>query len=248
MSPIKVINEHMKMADVIHLDYMLLPIINRFGIQLGFGNKTVAEICKKKKVNPDFFTEILNAFHDPEYFPKDHLQTFKIDLILDYLIKTHEYYMSFEVPKIEKLINDLINACKIKKESLLLLKDFFRDYKDELTTHINREDDVIYPYIRQLEKFILVGEASDDLKKRIKKYSIEEFANEHDNVEEKLFDLKNIIIKYLPPPKDSNLCNLILSSLFELEKDLNDHARIEDKILIPKVIRLEKKAIDLLKK
>lgn len=242
MPSINVINKSMKMADVIHIDHMLLPIINRFGIQLGFGDKTIAEICKEKNVNPDFFTEILNAFHDPEYFPKEHLQTFKIELILDYLIKTHEYYLNFEVPEIENLINELIKTCKIKKDNLLLLKSFFREYEKELEAHIKREDEMVYPYIRHLEKFVYEDDPANDLKEKINKYSIEEFANEHDNVEEKLFDLKNIIIKYLPPPKDSNLCNLILSRLFELEKDLNDHARIEDKILIPKVIQLEDKA------
>ena len=59
-------------------------------------------------------------------------------------------------------------------------------------------------------------------------------------MDEKMFDLKNIIIKYLPPNYDSNIGNSLLSSLFMFEKDMNNHSRIEDKILIPKVRQLEK--------
>lgn len=59
-------------------------------------------------------------------------------------------------------------------------------------------------------------------------------------MDEKMFDLKNIIIKYLPPNYNQNIGNSLLSNLFMFEKDLKNHARIEDKILIPKVKQLEK--------
>ncbi|MCF8406203.1 MAG: hypothetical protein K9H58_19835, partial [Bacteroidales bacterium] len=78
-----------------------------------------------------------------------------------------------------------------------------------------------------------------ELLEKINNYSINVFAGEHDNVEEKLYDLKNIIIKYLPPSKDKALRNRILMELFRLEKDLNAHAELEDKVLIPKVAKME---------
>jgi regulator of cell morphogenesis and NO signaling len=55
-----------------------------------------------------------------------------------------------------------------------------------------------------------------------------------------MFDLKNILIKYLPPDYDLNIGNSLLASLFMFEKDMKNHARIEDKILVPKVRMLEK--------
>ena len=73
----------------------------------------------------------------------------------------------------------------------------------------------------------------------MKSYSIMDYEDEHDNVEEKLFDLKNLIIKYLPAPKNELTSYKILLELFELEKDLREHARIEDMILVPKVEAME---------
>jgi regulator of cell morphogenesis and NO signaling len=70
-------------------------------------------------------------------------------------------------------------------------------------------------------------------------YSIQSFEKEHTNVDEKLFDLKNIIIKYLEPNYAHRICNDFLYELFQFERDLTDHARIEDKILVPKVMRIE---------
>lgn len=240
-----IIDKRMKMAEVIHHDYTLLPVISRFGITLGFGDLTVEEICEKNDVDADFFVEILSTFHDAAYFPKERLQSFSAGIILQYLIKTHEYYLSNEIPEIENLINRLIKSCYIEKNNMKLLEDFFDSYKQDLFQHIQRENEVTYPYVKDLEYAVNKSHVPEGLKEKMNTYSILDFANEHDNVEEKLFDIKNIIIKYLPPAKDNQLYNSILFKLFEFEKDLNDHARLEDEILIPVAIQLETKALNL---
>ena len=84
--------------------------------------------------------------------------------------------------------------------------------------------------------------AENDRKKQGQygKYSIRQFEKEHTNVDEKLNDLKNLLLKYLKPDYDQNHCNEFLFALFQLEQDLKDHARIEDKILVPNVLEMEK--------
>ena len=64
------ITKNMKMADVIHLNYTLLPVIQRFGINLGFGEDSVSEICAKQNVNLQFFLDVTNAYHDENFFPQ----------------------------------------------------------------------------------------------------------------------------------------------------------------------------------
>ena len=73
----------------------------------------------------------------------------------------------------------------------------------------------------------------------MKEYSINDYEKDHDNVEEKLYDLKNIIIKYLPSSQNDKQYFNLLKELFLLENDLNEHSRIEDLILVPKVEAME---------
>ena len=75
------ITKNIKMADVIHTNYFALSVLNRFGIELGFGDKSVEEVCKQNNVDLDFFLDIVNTFVDKDYFPKKHLQTFSTKLI-----------------------------------------------------------------------------------------------------------------------------------------------------------------------
>ena len=95
------------MADVVHGNYLLMPVINRFGIPLGFGEKTVQAVCRKHKIDIDFFLTIINTFSHEDYFPEKKLQTFNVLMIVDYLQKTHTYYIETQVPLIEKLAHQL---------------------------------------------------------------------------------------------------------------------------------------------
>lgn len=235
------IQANMKMADVIHLDYHLLMILSRFGIRLGFGDKTVMQVCKENRINVDFFLEISNSYHNKNYFPQKHLQAFSLDLIVDYLRKSHEYYLQSKIPDVEHLLNRLSEqGGNSNNQSFQLIHRFFSEYKKELHIHIQREEENIYPYVFSVEKAYLSKNPDPSIVGQIRKYSIDDYESEHDNVEDKLLDLKNIIIKYLTVPVDFKLSQEVLFELFRLESDLRDHARIEDKILVPKVKFMEK--------
>lgn len=233
-----------KLADIIHANYLLLPVFNRFGIQLGFGDITVEEMCKTKSLNAEFFLVIINSFHDHNFFPQDRLQRFNLKLIIEYIKKSHSYYLDIKIPQIEHLIHVLSTKSEAGlKDQVNLIKKFFAEYKEEIVAHIQEEENNIFPYVLTIGNAFAEGKVNESHKQLIKGNSIAIFAEEHSNIEDKLYDLKNIIIKYLPPVKDSSVSNALLTELFRLETDLNDHARIEDKVLIPKVLQIEQEIL-----
>jgi regulator of cell morphogenesis and NO signaling len=224
-----------KLADMIHSNYLLLPVINRFGLKLGFKDKTVEDICLEKGIDMNFFLAIVNAFHNHDFFPEQELKSFSSTLIIDYLRKSHLDFKKISLPKIETLLNKLV--LNSKSEDLKIIQGFYNKYKKELLEHIADEEENAFPYVLELQK------SSDThvkpLPKHIADYSIQSYEKEHSNVDEKLFDLKNLIIKYLEPNYNMVDCNEFLFELFQFERDLTDHARIEDHILVPKVMDME---------
>ena len=238
---VMLIDKNMRLADIIHHDYTLLPVINRFDMHLGVGDKTIAGICQEKKVNVDFFLVIINTFHDLQYFPTQQLQDFPVHILLNYLKQTHFYYLNNVLPEIELQIEKMEKNCDIDKETLSLLHNFFIEYRNELSGHIEREEKVVYPYVLELEQAMESGEVSEVLGKKMNSYAITNYKEEHENVEEKLYDLKNLIIKYLPETNNDSFCHLVLRELFGLERDLNNHSRMENLILVPKVEEIERK-------
>jgi regulator of cell morphogenesis and NO signaling len=238
------VQETTKLVDVIHQQYLILPILNRFNIQLGFGNKTVKEICAEQEVNMQFFLEIVNSFLDEDYFPQSELQTFPLKHIINYIKKSHIFYVDFKVPQIEGMISDLLHKASVEnKRSYELIQKFFLEYKAELIVHIEKEEKAVHPYVLKIDEAFQNNQITDEIKQLVKKEPISLYASEHDNIEDKLYDLKNLMIKYLPPAKDYALSNAILYELFRLERDLSDHSRIEEKVLIPKIEGIEKQIL-----
>jgi regulator of cell morphogenesis and NO signaling len=236
-----IVKENIKLADVILKHHQLLSIISRFDIKLGFGDKSVKEICEIYNINVDFFLEIVNSFIDEDYSPKKQMQKFSLELIINYLRKTHDFYLDNKIPEIAALIDKMIeNSDEEHKKSLLMIKTFFNQYRDELSSHIEREEKVVYPYILKLEKVYNNPLSLSKIEiQELMKYSIDDYEDEHDNISEKVFDLKSIIIKYLPPQDDYKISYRVLAQLDRLEQDIMDHSEMEDRILVPKVRNLE---------
>jgi regulator of cell morphogenesis and NO signaling len=239
------ITPDIKLADAIHSNYLLIPVVTRFGIRLGFGEKTVQAVCDEHGVDAEFFTTILNVFSHESYFPQERMLRFNALQLVEYLKKTHDYYRSVLIPMLDRNLELFLRSAAGGNEAeVSLIESFFAQYKNELTAHLKREEELTFPYIEGLYH-------RENLALLHRQYSMKVFESEHDNVDEKLYDLKNILIKYLQGDYSEGARNSLMFDLFRLEKDLKDHTRIEEKILAPMVKKMEQevfgKAVEQLK-
>ena len=233
-------NENNKLASVIHKDHSLLPVINRLGIKLGFGDKTIRNLCDEKGIDLNFFVETINVFHYEAYFPEKRLLDFSVSMVIDYLLKTHQYYKDFLIPENDRLIELFLSASPDENIENDLVRKFNAKFREEFLIHINFEECEMFPYILELNEAIENSSLREQFRQKHSGFSISGFEKEHSNMDDKMYDLENIIIKYLPPNYDQNRGNAFLANLFMFEKDLKNHSRIEDHILMPKVKQLEK--------
>lgn len=230
-----------KVADLIHADVFSLSILERLNIPLGFGDININELCDKHNLNKDLFIDILQLFLYG-HLPERSIRTEEnIPELVNYLKITHKYYLEIKIPQIENLINKIELLEIDRQQEINILKKFFENYKIEFYNHLENEEKIVFPYIIELFNLQNENELTTNTIEKISKYSISDFEKEHDNLEEKLNDLKNIIIKYLKPFKSREHIHQILILLFELEKDVYEHAQLEDLILVPIVQIIEQK-------
>ena len=217
----------LKMADLINNDYRLLSVLYRLGINMGFGDDSVIDICSKHNINPSSFMLICNTYIYEGYIPSDELmQSSDPKDIITYLHNSHSFYINTELSTIENYINMLVTPCDATRKKIIV--NFFSEYRSEVSNHFAYEEDIVFPYIRTIS-----SENSQ------KSYRIGRFEESHSNIDEKLNDLRNILMKYLPSVCDSLLAIKVLSHLYKLEYDLKKHTSIENNILIPLVNKLE---------
>ena len=222
----------------------LLPLFPRFNLQLGFGELSVEEVCEDHGVNTEFFLEIANAYLDDLYVPGEGLSLFSITTVVNYITSTHKYYTEIALPGVEEKIHRLMDRSSLSEKEIALVKGFFNDYKKDFLAHISQEEQHILPYILELERQSALERPDPEFLQKLQSYSIREFEKEHDRLETSLKHLSTLIIKYLPPFDDLQLCHQVLNDLSALVKDLVDHADMEDKVLVPRVAELEEKLLN----
>ena len=218
----------MKMADLISANHNLIFTLPRLGIPLGFGDKSVVEVCVKYNVPVDFFLLVCNVYTYDCYVPdKDEVVVVDMRLLIPYLRASHNFYLRERLPHIEHHLDSIV--AEAEKKYSTVLKRFFEEYKNEVSEHFHYEENVVFPYIESLIS-----------KKPDSAYHIKDYEKVHSNIEDKLNDLLQIIFKYMPgniSPIDSVE---VVFDIFQLSSDLNKHALIEEKILVPYVEFLER--------
>ena len=237
------ISREMSMCMAVFDNMQLLPLFPRFKMTLGFGERSVEEVCSKHGVNTDFFLEIANSYLDEAYTPGEGLSLFSLNTVINYLMETHTYYVNTALPRVKNKISRLLDQSSLSKKETDLVTVFFNDYKQEFLAHIQEEEQHILPYILELEKQSALEKPEAEFVQKLQSYSIREFEQGHDRLETSLEHLSRLIIKNLPPFEDFELCQEVLKDLADLVKDLADHANMEDKILIPRVAELEEQLL-----
>ena len=216
-----------KMSALISDNYSLLMVMSRFGLTLGFGDKTVEEVCESQGVHSPTFLTVANFVSETHHRQGDYTD-YSLAALLDYLKQAHTYFLEFNLPTIRRKLIETIDCSGTDEIAVLILK-FFDEYVREVRRHMEYENRSVFTYVEEL----LAGNLSD-------KYDIATFASKHSQVNSKLAELKNIIVKYYPGKQNNNQLNAVLFDIYNCEQDLVMHCDVEDYLLVPAVSALEK--------
>lgn len=227
MSETKIYTADQRMSQLINDNPMLLMAMSRFGISLGFGEKTIGQICEEQEVDCNTFLAVANFIS----FGHQDIDSVAVPSIMRYLQHAHSYFLDFCLPLIRRKLIEAID-CSGRDEVAMLILKFYDAYVEEVNRHMQHENNTVFNYVKNL----LTGELDEE-------YSIAVFASGHHSIHTKLKELKNIIIRYLPQ-RENNLLNAVLFDIMNCEQDLVSHCSVEDKLFVPAVERLERHVIE----
>lgn len=200
----------------------LILVMGRFGISLGFGDKTVREVCSMHNVNEETYLEVANFVSKKSY----NYESISLPSLIGYLKQAHEYYLDFNLPNIRRSLIESID-CSGKDELAMLILKFYDEYVAEVRKHMEYENEVVFKYVEQLSEGYLD-----------RNFTISAFAGKHAPIGYKLKELKDIIIRYYPEKNNYQL-NQVLFDIILSEQDLTSHCMIEDKLFVPAVKLVE---------
>ena len=141
--------------------------------------------------------------------------------ILQYLQQSHQDYLENKFPHIEQHFNTLLEPMDKKYSSLIV--NFYKEFKKEMVNHFQYEEKVVFPYMKQI---------------------LSENETDHDDIEDTLNDLTNLLLKYILADVSSSERVDMLLDMYALSNDIGKHAMMEDRILLPYIQYLESQSHD----
>jgi regulator of cell morphogenesis and NO signaling len=219
-----------KMNELLKEDPSLLLTMTRFGIALGFGDKSVKEVCRERGVDMNTFLAVVNFICGDQSVKNLSFDGISISSLIVYLKNAHEFFLDFKLPLIRRKLLDAIGESVPEQPYRDMILRFFDQYVAEVEKHMIYENDTVFPYVMKL----IEGEKNSN-------FNIGIFEQNHDNIDSKLSDLKNILIRYFPAREPNYLLNEVLFDLSDCEVDLERHTLVEDHFFVPAAERIERK-------
>lgn len=230
MSKQQKISETDKMNDIIHENQAMLWVISRFGLSLGFGDETIQHICEQNNVHCPTFLTVVNFLLEENFVVEDLSSDISLLSLVEYLKNAHNYFLNFKLPAIRTKLLEAVDDHEQTIPYRILFIKFFDEYVNEVKKHMEYENQVVFKYVNDLSEG-----------KQNPLYSISVFQDRHNEIDSKLTELKNILIKYYPSKGTNYLITEVLFDILLCEKDLASHNQVEDYLFVPAVEFVERK-------
>jgi regulator of cell morphogenesis and NO signaling len=205
------------------------------------GKKSLLEVCRDKGLDPQSLLTKLQQFEEkPRQRAVIDPETLSLAELVNHIEETHHTYLRTELPRIDKITKKVASVHGEKDSRLEQVRQTFLELSAEISSHMMKEEQVLFPLVRQLE-------ASDEapvfhcgsLANPIRQMEVE-----HDGAGGALKSLRSLTDGYEPPEWACNTYRAMLDALVQLETDLHQHIHKENNVLFPRVLEKEAKLAD----
>ena len=198
--------------------------------------KNLDKICQDDEINIDLLLDLINCYDDLDFLKKTSFEEYSILDLIDYLEKSHQYYLLKRIPEIEQSLEKLTKQESFTFNYVLLM--FFKEYKKDIISHFKTEDEILFPFCKVLHNYLQKNSQEDlifILENQKKAFSI---MRDHQQNKDGIDDLQNVLLKYSPNNKKLSYFEIFLNQMSVFQHDLKIHAEIEENILVKKTTKL----------
>jgi len=234
-------------ADIVRQDYRTASVFRKYDIDFCCGGKwPLGIVCENKGLDFDKLkTELKSAIRTIKLSNTLQFDKWDIDFLTEYIINVHHRYLRESLPQIKDQLEHFAKS-HTKQYPYLpeLLAQFASLYK-EFFPHLEQEEKVLFPYIRQIAHAYHSKESYARLLVRTLRKPVENvMLHEHESVAKILHAIRYLTHNYTPPEKACISHQVTFSLLKELDNDLVQHLYLENQILFPKAIAMEKELLE----
>jgi regulator of cell morphogenesis and NO signaling len=241
------INRKSLVAEIVAKDYRTADVFRRYGIGYCCGGKWPMEMaCELRGVDADKVqAELQHSVRTMQVSNQLDFAKWDLDFLMDYLVNVHHHYLERSLPVTEQLLTELAKEHTKKYPYLAELEKQFHLLVQQLLPSVQKEEEVIFPYIRQLAHAHKSKEPYAALFIRtLRKPVVEILFKGHEMVTGMILSIRQLTNQYNTPENTCTSHKVILAKLKELDNDLMQHLYLEQSVLFPRVAAIEKEVLN----
>lgn len=246
-SKISVITDDLCAADIVKNHYRTASVFKKYGIEYCCGGKWPLKlVCETQAIDCGQLLQELNEVSRLVFVPASlPYHEWKTEFLTDYIINVHHRYLKDSLSPIREQITRFVDEHKKKYPQLAELDREFNKLERSVSDSIAKEEKIIFPYIRQIAHAYESKESYTDLLIRTLKRPSENILHPSGNViTSQLERIRKITDNYTAPDAGCTSHRLSFSLLSELDNDLEHHMYLENNILFPRAIKMEKELLE----
>jgi regulator of cell morphogenesis and NO signaling len=238
------IQENNIIGELVAQDYRAASIFKKYGIDFCCqGNRTIEDACAAKSVDSEMLVAELNRVCQEKATDTTNYQSWPIDLLADYIEKKHHRYVQDKTVEIQPYLDKICNVHGERHPELFEIRDDFYASVKELAAHMKNEEQILFPFIRKMA-MAKQGNAKVDVAHfGTVNNPIQAMMNEHSLEGDRYRKIEALSNNYTPPQDACNTFRVTFALLQEFEQDLHLHIHLENNILFPKAIEMEKELL-----
>jgi regulator of cell morphogenesis and NO signaling len=217
-----------------------IRVFERFGIDYCCGGrKPLAEACQAGNQSIDEVLAALSAAaNTAAASPADWAQL-PLHELINHIVATHHAYVKTELPRLAVMAQKVVRAHGDSQPHLLALQATLAQLTEELTNHLMKEEQILFPYIASLEKSIASGGALPGSCFGSVSQPIAMMVREHDDAGGLLAEISRLSDRFTTPVGACPTYLGYYAGLMEFQLDLHQHIHLENNILFPRAIEME---------
>ncbi|MCT4698554.1 iron-sulfur cluster repair di-iron protein [Tenacibaculum haliotis] len=206
------------------------------------GNISIEKICAKKNVNQEILEKELAQVDAVKDVIEDY-NKWELDFLMIYIENVHHNYVRESLPLISEYANKVAKVHGHHYTEVVKINQLFHEVANELLSHMQKEEQVLFPYIKQLVDTKKAGNKAVTAPFGTVNNPIQMMEQEHENAGDIIKEIALLTNNYTPPAEACNTFKALYAKLNEFEQDLHQHIHLENNILHPKAIALEKQLL-----
>ncbi|MFL5810906.1 MAG: DUF542 domain-containing protein [Flavisolibacter sp.] len=237
----------LSISEIVRSDYRTAEVFKKYNINYCCsGQVNLETVCAQRNINQETITSELEEATRNIQLPQSlQFNEWKIDFLVDYILNIHHAYLKKALPALELLLIEFIGDHQKKFIELYQILEIFRDLSDILQTHGKHEEEIIFPYIKQIDAAQRRKEPYGNLFVRTLRKPISNIEKEHEEIGILLKKLKSYTNNYDGPANVCTKHRVLYHKLRELHDDLVQHKHLENNILFPRAIEIENELLRL---